>query len=134
MSSEITKFRVLGLFALICILSLGVASAQTSAPDPNPAITARAKDWLHRVQTGDIDRSQLDAAMNTAFTPDLVKQTSDQLGPLGDPLTFTFLKQAVSGDVTSYVYQVTFKSGALNEIFALDKDGKIAGIRFSPAQ
>jgi hypothetical protein len=134
MSSEIMKFRVFALAALMCVLSLGLASAQTSAPDPNPGITARAKDWLHRVQTGDIDRSQLDATMDTAFTPDLVKQTSQQLAPLGDPLSFTFLKQSVSGDITSYVYQVTFKSGAVNEIFALDKDGKIAGIRFTPAQ
>jgi hypothetical protein len=134
MSSEITKLRVFGLFALMCILSLGLASAQTSAPDPNPDITARAKDWLHRLQAGDIDRSQLDAAVNAAFTPDVVKQTSQQLAALGDPLSFAFLKQTVSGDVTAYVYQVTFKSGAIDEIFALDKDGKIAGIRFTAAQ
>lgn len=120
--------------ALLCVISLGTASAQTSAPDPYPDITARAKDWLHRVQTGDVDRSQLDTTMNTAFTPDLVKELSTQLGPFGDPQSFTFFKQVVSGGVTAYVYRVSFAAGAVNEVFALDKDGKIAGIQFVPIQ
>jgi hypothetical protein len=135
MSREIMKFRIFALAALACFISVGFANAQTAPPDPNPDITARAKDWLHRVQTGNIDRSQLDATMNNALTPDLVKQASGQLSPLGDPVTFTFVStQPVRDDITAYVYHATFKSGALNEVFALHKDGKIAGIQFTPAQ
>ena len=134
MSSEITKVRVFALVALMCVVTLGLASAQTSAPDPNPDITARAKGWLHRLQTGDIDRSQLDAQMDAAFTAALVKQTSDQLGALGDPVTFTFLRAVPSAGIMTYIYRVEFKTTSLNEQFALDKDGKIAGIGFTAPQ
>lgn len=134
MSSEIMKVHVFALVALMCIGSLGTASAQTSAPDPNPEVTARAKDWLHRLQTGDIDRSQLEAQMDAAFTSDLVKQTSTQLGALGDPVTFTFLRAVPNAAIMTYIYRVEFKTTSLNEQFALDKDGKIAGIGFTAPQ
>lgn len=73
MSSEITRLRVFVLTALLCILSLGFAGAQTSASDPNPGITARAKEWVQRLQTGDIDRSQLEETMNAASPNTLLK-------------------------------------------------------------
>ncbi len=128
------KFRVFALTTLLCVVSLGLASAQTTAPDPNPEITARAKEWLHRVQTGDLDRSQFDANMNAALTPELVQQAASKMAPLGEPLAFTFLRIVTSGELTVYIYTVTFKSRALEEQFALDKDGKIAGIQFVPPE
>lgn len=73
--------------------------------------------------------------MNAALTPDLVKQTSAQVGPLGDPQSFTPVgQQSVAAGVTAYVYRVVFKTTTLSEVFALDNDGKIAGIRLVPAQ
>jgi hypothetical protein len=87
------------------------------------------------MQTGDIDRSQLTAAMNADLTPDAIKQISEKFGPLGDPQSFTLLgQQSVAGDETAYVYRVVFKTTTLNEVFVLDKDGKVAGIQFPPAQ
>ncbi len=114
-------------------------SAATAAPAPAatvaPEITARAKEWLHRLQTGDVDRSQLDSKMNAALTPDIIKQVSEQIAPLGDPVSFVISgQQSTPSGVTVYVYHVTFKSSAINEAFALDSDGKIAGIRFVPSQ
>lgn len=109
------------------------APAATATPDA--AIMARAKEWLRRLQTGDIDRSQLDGAMNSALTADVVKQVSAKFGPLGDPQSFTYDgQQPVQGDMTAYVYRVTFKSATLNEVFVLHNDGKIAGIQLPPAQ
>jgi hypothetical protein len=114
-------------------------TAATAAPAPAatvaPEITARAKEWRHRFQTGDVDRSQLDTTMNSALTPEMIQQVSEQLAPLGDPITFTIAgQQATAGGVMVYVYHVTFKTAGINEAFVLDKDGKIAGIRFAPAQ
>ncbi len=139
--------RIFGLAMLSLLLVSGtafaVADAPTSspnvmasaAPDASPAVTARAKEWLHRLQTGDIDRSQLDEKMNALLTADTVKLIIGQFGPLGDPQSFTPLgQQPVAGDMTAYVYRVVFKTATLNEVFVLDKDGKIAGIQFPPAQ
>ena len=135
------------LAALFAIFNASAVRAQTTAPAPaasaspasaqaaDPAIIARAKEWLHRLQTGDIDRSQLTAKMNEALTPDVIKQISAKFGPLGDPQTFAPLgQQSVPGDMTAYVYRVTFKSTTLNEVFVLDKDGKVAGVQLPPAQ
>lgn len=143
------KPRVFSL-AFLGLLIGGITCAQAASPSPAPApspslsaspgsvdaaILLRAKEWLHRLQTGDIDRSQLDAKVNAALTADVVKQTSAQFSPLGDPVTFTFLgKQPVGTGMTAYVYRVVFKSATLNEVFVLDKDGKISGIQFPPAQ
>jgi hypothetical protein len=135
---------------LSALLSGSAASAATGTPSPAPSATAsaaapaqspyadpatRAREWLHRMQTGDIDRSQLTDEMNTDLTPGVIKQISDQFGPLGDPQSFTLLgEESVAGDETAYVYRVVFKTKTVNEVFVLDKAGKVAGIQFPPAQ
>jgi hypothetical protein len=110
------------------------AASPAPAPTVAPEITARAKEWLHRFQTGNVDRTQLDAEMNTALTPDLVKQVSQQLAPLGDPVTFVISGEQTTQGVTAYIYKVSFKSSSIYEVFGLDKDGKLAAIRFVPVQ
>jgi hypothetical protein len=131
--------RILGTVCLLAVLLAGAgpAGAQSASPSPTPDVAARAKEWLHRLQTGDIDRSQLTDTMNTALTPDVVKEIVAKYGPLGDPQSFTFLGQQPApqdATMTVYVYRVAFKSTTLNEVFVLDKEGKIAGVQFPPAQ
>jgi hypothetical protein len=113
-----------------------VACAQSPAPVPSsdPAITARAKDWLHRAQTGTIDRAQLSAQMNSLLTDDLVKQVVAQLGPLGDPTDFRLVDMRNVAGSNVYMYRVLFKSGPLDEVLSIDDGGKINGLRFLPAQ
>ena len=103
-----------------------------AAPPPSAAVTAKAKDWLHRLQTAQIDRAQFDARMNTALTDDIVKQAASQLGPLGDPTAFTYVEAQAAGDYVSYIYRVTFKTATINWIYTLDKQGKIAGLHAQP--
>ncbi|HEY1681728.1 MAG TPA: hypothetical protein VGF98_08850 [Candidatus Tumulicola sp.] len=116
--------------------SPATAATASTAPAPTvaPEITARAKEWLHRFQTGNLDRTQLNAEMNTALTPDLVKQVSQQLAPLGEPVTFVISGEQTTQGVTAYIYKVSFKSTSIYEVFGLDKDGKLAAIRFVPVQ
>jgi hypothetical protein len=139
--------RIVAVVGVLSALLTGSAvSAATGTPSPSPSASAaaqgaeadpasRAREWLHRMQTGDIDRSQLTATMNADLTPDVIKQISEKFGGLGDPLSFTPLgQQSVADDETAYVYRVVFKTTTLNEVFVLDKDGKVAGIQFPPAQ
>lgn len=143
------KFIVSGMAWILALSPFTTCptSAATESPSPSPsatasaaadqgsaAITMRAKDWLHRLQIGNIDRAQLTDAMNNGFTADTIKAVSDKFGPLGDPQSFTFLGQQPVGSSTAYVYRVVFRSTTLNEVFVVDKDGKISGIHFPPAQ
>lgn len=130
------------LFALVvACLPLQETAVAAPAPAPTPmstpsdaAVMARAKEWLARMQAGNLDRSQFDAAMNAAVTPSVVRQVIAQIGRLGQPSAFVLVGiQDVDGGYTAYVYRLTFPSGVWNEVFVLDGTGKISGIRFMPA-
>lgn len=85
------------------------------------------------VQTGKIDRTQLTPQANAAFTDDVVTKVAAQLGPLGDPMSFTLLKKSSAQGLAIYDYSIVFKSATLDEEFVLDPTGKVAGLRFDPA-
>jgi hypothetical protein len=134
--------------AAVLAASLGAvipASAQTAAPSalpsPSPSATpsaapsayARAKEWLHRVQTGDLDRKQLTDKMNAAITPDSLKTVSAQMAAYGEPVSMVLQGVRTEGDTTFYDYLVTFKGAKLEYFFDVDKDGKISGLGFRPA-
>ncbi len=147
------------VFLAVCAVLSGNASASDLAPSPTPApspssaasappspavsgspsaqtvdpkITARAKEWAHRVAVDNIDRSQLTPEMNAALTDALAKQVAGEVGPLGEPTTFTFVTTRSSSTGTLYVYHVGFKSTTLDWIFVLDPNGKISGMLFRP--
>jgi hypothetical protein len=107
-----------------------IAQAATSAPtaDADAAVTARAKDWLHQIQTGKIDRTQLTDKMNAAITDSTLASVSSQLAPLGDPASFTLSSKTTKDVYTVYVFKVQWPSITLSETFALDQSGKIAGL------
>lgn len=124
--------------AILCLSSPAAAwagtppTASTTLAPPSATTTALAKNWLHRLQTASIDRTQLDAAMNAALTDDVASQFAARYGPLGDPTAFTFVETKAAEDYTAYSYRVTFKSATLSWVFAQDTAGKIGGLRLSP--
>jgi hypothetical protein len=111
------------------------APAPTSTAEPlvapaaeDRAVTKRAREWFHRMQAGDVDRSQLDAGFNAALTDDLIKKTQAALTPLGEPAAFQFVKAQVVDNQIAYYYQLTSSSGnTFYWLFGLDPDGKISG-------
>lgn len=127
-------------FSLVFFASPGRAqTAQPSAPSSpaaqiDPKVTAMAKDWLHRIQTANVDRSQLTNEMSAALTPALLQQVAAQLAPLGDPTSVSFVASQTVGAVTIYHFLLTFKTATVNEFLAIDGAGKIAGLRFTPGQ
>lgn len=112
--------------------SAAPASSAPSASDA--AVTARAKDLLHQLQAGKVDRSQLDDKMNASLTDSLVAQISSQLAPLGDPVGFTPQSEQKQDELTVYEYRVDFKTGSLTETYVLDASGKVAGLYFKPVR
>jgi hypothetical protein len=110
------------------------SAPSSTAPQVDPKVTAIAKDWLYRIQTANVDRSQLTDQMSAALTPSLVQHVAAQLAPLGDPTTVVFVGSKTVQGVTVYQFVLTFKTATVNELVGIDSAGKIAGLRFTPAQ
>jgi hypothetical protein len=120
------------------------AAAQASSPAPDAAVTpnvpaavtTRAKEWLHRLQNAQIDRSQLTAQMATLLTDAQARTLAEKIQPLGAPLAFFPTKvEQIQGN-TSYVYEANFANDTtMYFIFSLeDKSGKISGLRLTPSE
>jgi hypothetical protein len=112
------------------------APAATASPTPDPKVLARAKEWFHRLQTGQIDLSQVDPTVAKLLSdPQTLKAASAEFGPLGDPVTFEQEQTGTMGANTYYVYLLTFGDGKKFEyLFVLDTQGKISGLRLTAPQ
>jgi hypothetical protein len=132
---------MLAFMLLVPPVAAVIAQATSTAPATpaipataadDAAVTARAKSWFNQIQIGTIDRSQLDAKMNAVLTDSTVAQVSAKIEALGNPSAFTLIKKMTQGSVTAYVFVVEFPTVTLYETFALDPDGKIAGLLITP--
>jgi hypothetical protein len=127
---------ILGAALLVATPALA-PPANAPAPAASAAIDqttlALAKDWFHRIQTGDIDHSQLNDAANMSLDDDSVKELSAQVAPLGTPVTFVQQQVASAAGSTAYTYALTFKNGTkIAFVLLIDGNGKIAGLSFQP--
>jgi hypothetical protein len=135
---------VLRLLMAVTVLAVTfpAPSAAQNAPAPqnanavvlpyaDPAVTRRAIEWLERVQTGDIDRAQLDATIDRKFTPQTVALLQSRLSPLGKPFGAAFGGSRVEGQTVVYRYVVAFQVGSIEEYISFDHQGKLAGLVFS---
>jgi uncharacterized protein YuzE len=128
-------------FGAFFALSNPAAVAQMSAPSTmpttgveNPAVTARAKDVLHQLQTNTLDRSQFSNDFNKELTTQELARAGTQLASFGDAQQFTYDSQLTRGAETAYLYHVRLEHGQLDEIIAVDQDGKISGLLFRNAR
>ena len=110
----------------------GNATPVREAPQVDPEVTTRAEEWLRRLQSGKIDRSQLDSYMNMMFTTPLVQRAQTDYGPLGPPLAFTFTGAQHEHGKTGYTYRVRFKDDTVLFYFGLDDGGKVSGLLLKP--
>jgi hypothetical protein len=116
----------------LALLAAGLASllAASGMDGVDPKIGAAAKEWFHRFQTGNIDRSQLDAEVNRELTDASIKKEEATLKPFGEPTGFEFIGSQQIKGADGYVFLITFRAGRIAEAIAFDKQGKIAGIDF----
>jgi hypothetical protein len=132
--------RELALCAAILFASVAAAPQAAASPEAAGAPAAvdqsklaLAKEWFTRMQTGDIDHSQLSDSGNMSLDADTVKDISAQVAPLGAPVTFVQQQVGVQNGGASYTYLLTFKNGTkLSFVLLLDGSGKIAGISVQP--
>lgn len=94
------------------------------------AIVERARDWLGRLTTGQIERGELTASFSAYLTDDLVAH--DNFGRLGPLLSIVPLSSTseTNGD-TLYEFLVRFRRGQYRYDFEISPDGKIDGLRLT---
>ncbi len=95
------------------------------------AVIERAKEWLARLATHQIDRTQLTAAFSSYLTDALVEK--ENFASLGKPQTFVPISSSAgaNGD-TVYEFLVRFAHAQYHYRFVLTKDGKIDGLALVP--
>lgn len=70
-----SRLKIAVIITWIVLLSSGRDSlAATPSPAVDAKIVAAAKEWFHRFETGDIDRSQLNAEVNQQVTAEGVPE------------------------------------------------------------
>lgn len=95
------------------------------------AIVARAKEWLGRIASKQIDRTQLTPAFSAYLTDDLVAKSD--FAALGKPLDIIPVSSSAQSDGgTLYEFIVRFQSGRYRYRFGLAPDGKINEILLLP--
>ncbi len=125
------------LFSAVALPSAAATPAPkdtaTPAATPDPAVTATAKTFYHALAAGTIDRSKLSTEANAKLTDQTVQGVAAKLGPLGDPVTFDFVRSVRQGGSTLYAYVLAFVSGdKLEYVVGIDAQGKVSAVALRP--
>lgn len=94
----------------------------TPAKGEDPAVTARVDQWVHRLQTGDIDASQLEAKVPA----DEIAADEHAFHNRGNLTAAVFRKKVANAGGTVYLYLLQFQGGVITMAMSIDRDGKIA--------
>jgi hypothetical protein len=105
----------------------GPNAAATAAP--NPAMLAKAKKWFAQLQSGHVDRSQLENNANANMSDATISNAQRMIGSLGAPVLFVQQRAGTQSGISYAIYQLTFRNGQkLDFLFALDGEGKVASL------
>jgi hypothetical protein len=108
------------------------AVVATSAAGEDPAVTARVRDWVGRLESGNLDRSQLTERMSAHFTPALVTEIKTEMAPLGAPQQLIYVSKDVTTRGTIYTYRAVFAAATFNLHIRINTQGKITGLTMTP--
>ena len=105
------------------------AAAATAAPAPSedPNVTNIARAQYDAFASGNVDQS----LYPQPIPPETIAKVKTALTSLGAVKSVRLVRTMSVNGADGYVYEFTCANGAVLEGLAL-KDGKIAGIRFSP--
>jgi hypothetical protein len=128
---------VIVLFAAFLASSLASASAGPATPTSvrtDSSVESLALEWFGRMQSGQIDRSQLTPDYSAQLTDDVVQGLSKHLKEDNygvSPTSAKVLRTLTSGDQAFYVVKLIFPRGdAASLLIGLNTESKITGISF----
>jgi hypothetical protein len=138
-NAEESTFRGLAEHIVKSVLILydpGVAPQNSkpasNAPQDDPAVHELTLKMWGQMSSGNVDRSLLSTQMNTALTPDLLKNAAPQLQALGKLENITLLEKTPMEKGTNYVYTAQFSTGAYKIQIFVTSDGEVGGYRVVP--
>ena len=112
----------------IAQLVAGAAVGPGTLPEPDKQAIA-----IYRgLQKGEIDRSLLAPNLNDYFDAQTVADFRDSLGPLGEPITFTVVREALRGGMTLRAYSIVYPGKKLMLTTYTYSDGKLEQYLISP--
>lgn len=100
--------------------------------DPDPATTARLKALLQSLAAGKPDTALFTEAARKALFPDGAKEAGEFLARLGPLKSLALVTLQDQGVLRTLRYRALFGDTTLFVTFALDKEGKIAGVGLNP--
>ena len=113
------------------IAQLG-AAAVLNAPLAPPE--QQALEIYRGLQQGRIDHSLLAPNLNDYFTPETVSDFKASLAPLGEPLVFHQLHEALRGGMTFRVFQIVYPAKRLTLTTYTYPDGKLEQYLIAPTE
>ena len=123
------------LAAALLIVSVAAAAAappSSGSTRTENSVETLALEWFGRMETGQIDRTQLAAGYSAQLTDDAVQAMSRYLKKYeygAPPAGAKVLKTRTIGEQTFYVVKLMFPRGdAASLLFGFDAEGKITGI------
>jgi hypothetical protein len=108
------------------------AKFNTAVAGEDGAVTARVKSWLHQIQTGVIDRTQLSQSLAAYMSQPAVEFARDEFAPLGPMTGLVYRGARIRGTTTDYSYNVSFGSAQEYVVLGIDARKKIASFLFKP--
>jgi hypothetical protein len=96
------------------------------------SVKALALQWFTQMQSGQIDRTQLDATYSAQLRDDAVQQMSRKLKEYGaSPMSASILKSRTTDEQAFYLVKLVFPRGdAAAMLVGFNSNGKITGIDF----
>jgi hypothetical protein len=115
--------------------SVAIAPAAGTVPvgaQTKKSVEALALQWLERMRTGQIDRTQLTASYSAQLTNDAVQEMSRYLNEHkygASPTSAEILRTRTIGEQTFYLVKLIFPRGdAASLLLGFNMEGKITGI------
>jgi len=94
----------------------------------DPAITALAREWLHRLQTGQIDATALAPSFARQLTHAAAREMAGDLSRFGKPRAFVYEGMEYRARVFGYSYEVRFDDAIFSLDVVLNVSGQIVGL------
>ncbi|HEY1654537.1 MAG TPA: serine hydrolase domain-containing protein [Candidatus Tumulicola sp.] len=102
-----------------------IRDEERPAPNENVKVRALAKRWLARLQTGDIDRSQLSTEGAKVLTPAYARALVSNARAIGTPQSFVYRGVSYTNRKLFYAYILRFSHATVFYYVVLTKGGRI---------
>jgi hypothetical protein len=95
------------------------------------AVVGRAKEWLGRVERGDVDRTQLTDALSATLSASAVTSVGDQLKAFGPLRSIELVSKDQDSSGKSYGFRLVLGTRAVRCVMGVDASGKISALAFN---